>query len=313
MFARAQNELATSRVPSRWTKLPISLRAIVSGLFLAVIALNVWPLLIAVLPIPLAAFAEAAFLLSFLWWARGGGPPHSTSCDRAASFRSGNLSVIGWVWGLFAALFFAVTVHASIVLLFRFVPFPLAAFRSGYDLSFIHSQSLKWVAIVLSALSAGICEEIGFRGYMQFPIERRNGPAPAILISSLFFMSLHLPKAWAILGMVPIVFGAGVLLGLIAWSARSLLPGMIGHVVMDIGLFAYWWTGVAGDFSARTISQTGVDPPFLIALFTFLISLSIVAFAIYKLRSASLELHSSCKRVNQQLSVAASTVPAPTE
>jgi hypothetical protein len=113
--------------------------------------------------------------------------------------------------------------------------------------------------------------------------------------------------------MVPIVFGAGVLLGLIAWSARSLLPGMIGHVVMDIGLFAYWWTGVAGDFSARTISQTGVDPPFLIALFTFLISLSIVAFAIYKLRSASLELHSSCKRVNQQLSVAASTVPAPTE
>jgi membrane protease YdiL (CAAX protease family) len=284
MFARAQNEQTTDSAPSRWEKLPILLRAIVSSLFLTIIAVNVWPLLLAILPMPLAAFAEAAFLLSFLWWAGGGGPPRSTRSYRAASFRSGKLSVMRCVWGLFAALFFAVTVHASIVLLFRFVPFPLAAFRSGYDLSFIHSQFLKWVAIVVSAISAGICEETGFRGYMQHPIERRYGAAPGVLISSLFFMSLHLVKAWAILGMVPIVFGAGVLLGLLAWSARSLLPGMIGHVVMDIGLFGYWWTGMAGDFSARTIRQTGMDRPFFIAFFTFVVSLGIVVFAMYKLR-----------------------------
>ena len=284
MFPLAQNEQATGSAPSRWAKLPISLRAIVSGLFVAVIALNVWPLLLAILPMPLAAFAEVAFLLSFLWWAGGGGPPHSTKSERAASFRSGKLSVMQWVWGLFAALFFAVTVHASIVLLFRFVPFPLAAFRSGYDLSFIHSPFLKWAAIVVSAISAGICEETGFRGYMQHPIERRYGASPAILISSLFFMSLHLVKAWAILGMIPIVFGAGVLLGLLAWSTRSLLPGMIGHVVMDIGLFGYWWTGIAGDFSAQTISQTGMDRPFFMASFTFVVSLGIVVFAIFKLR-----------------------------
>src|ERR1700761_3158154 len=42
----------------------------------------------------------------------------------------------------------------------------------------------------------------------------------------------------------PIVFGAGVLLGLLAWSSGSLIPGMIGHIMMDIGLFAYWWTGI---------------------------------------------------------------------
>jgi membrane protease YdiL (CAAX protease family) len=284
MYARAQNEQATRAAPNRWTKLPISLRAIVSGLFLAVISLNVWPVLLAILPMPLAAFAEAAFLLSFLWWAGGGGPPQSTKSNRAASFRSGKLSVMRWMWGLCAALFFAVTVHASIVLLFRFVPFPVATFRNGYDLSFIHSQFLKWTAILISAVSAGICEEIGFRGYMQQPIEQRSGVLPAVLISSLFFMAVHLTKAWATLGMIPIVFGAGLLLGLLAWSARSLLPGIIGHIVMDIGLFAYWWTGVAGEFSERTISQTGMDRPFLIAFFTFLISLGVVVFAIYKLR-----------------------------
>ena len=284
MFARPQNKQATGAAPSRWAKLPISLRAIVSGLFVAIVSLNVWPVLLVILPVPLAAFAEAVFLLFFLWWAGGGGPPHSTKSDRAASFRSGKLSVMRWVWGLCAALFFAITVHASIVLLFRFVPFPVATFRSGYDLSFIHSQFLKWTAILLSAVSAGICEEVGFRGYMQQPIEERNGVLPAVLISSLFFMAVHLTKAWATLGMIPIVFGAGLLLGLLAWSARSLLPAIVGHIVMDIGLFAYWWTGVAGEFSARTISQTGMDRPFFIAFFTFAVSLGIVVFAIFKLR-----------------------------
>ena len=284
MFARPQNEQATGSTPSRWAKLPISLRAIVSGLFLAIISLNVWPVLLGILPVPLAAFAEAAFLLFLLWWAGGGGPPHSTKSDRAASFRSGKLSVMRWVWGLCAALFFAITIHASIVLLFRFVPFPVATFRNGYDLSSIHSQFLKWTTILISAVSAGICEELGFRGYMQQPIERRSGVLPAVLISSLFFMAVHLTKAWATLGMIPIVFGAGILLGLLAWSAGSLLPGIIGHIVMDIGLFAYWWTGIAGEFSARTISQTGMDRPFLITFFAFVISLGIVVFAIRKLR-----------------------------
>jgi hypothetical protein len=84
--------------------------------------------------------------------------------------------------------------------------------------------------------------------------------------------------------MVPIVFGAGILLGLLAWSSGSLIPGMIGPLIMDIGLFAYWWTGIAGDFTARPITQTGLDPPFLIACAVFAASLSIVLFSIQKLR-----------------------------
>jgi membrane protease YdiL (CAAX protease family) len=54
---------------------------------------------------------------------------------------------------------------------------------------------LKWIAVVMSATSAGICEETGFRGYMQQPIEQRHGAVIAILVSSFFFMLLHLTKA----------------------------------------------------------------------------------------------------------------------
>jgi membrane protease YdiL (CAAX protease family) len=183
-----------------------------------------------------------------------------------------------------AATFFAATVHASIVLLFRFVAYPMASFRKGYDFSFIPFLPLKWLAVVLSAVSAGICEETGFRGYMQRPIEQRHGAPVAILISSLFFTAVHLTKGWAMSGMVPIVFGAGVLLGLLAWSSGSLIPGMIGHVLMDIGLFSYWWTGIAGDFAQLPISATGVDRFFIITCAALLASLLIVLLAISRFR-----------------------------
>jgi hypothetical protein len=84
--------------------------------------------------------------------------------------------------------------------------------------------------------------------------------------------------------MVPIVFGAGLLLGLLAWTSQSLIPGMIGHILMDIGLFAYWWTGIAGDFRASTIAVTGVDKLFVLASVVFLTSLSIVLVATTALR-----------------------------
>ena len=264
-------------------ELPIGLRAVIPTLLFSLVAINVWPLLLFKLGVPLAAFAEAIFLGLFLWWASGGGPPRSTRPARTTAFRRSNLSYRQWVWGLIAAFFFAATIHASMILLFRLVPFPVAAFRRGYDLSFIASRTLQWLAVVVSAISAGICEETLFRGYLQRPIERR-GPTIAILISSLFFMALHLTKAWATPVMVPIVFGAGLLLGLLAWSSQSLIPGMIGHILMDIGLFAYWWTGIAGDFRASTIAVTGVDELFVLASVVFLTSLSIVLVATTTLR-----------------------------
>ena len=273
------------RAPSPWTKLPISLRAILSGILIALAAANLWPLLLLNLGLPLAAIAETIFLALYLWWASGGGPPRAAQAARAAAFRRGSLSSTQFFWGVIAALFFAATIHASMVLLFRVVPFPKEAFRHGYNFSVIPSLRLQWLAVVVSAISAGICEETGFRGYMQRPIERRHGAPAAILISSSFFMALHLTKAWATPGMIPIVFGAGVLLGLLAWSSGSLIPGMIGHVVMDIGLFAYWWTGIAGDFTARPVTETGVDWPFLIACAAFAIALFMVLLAISRIRA----------------------------
>ena len=268
-----------------WAKLPISLRAIVAGLLIALPAANVWPLLLLKLGTPFAAIAEAMFLALYIWWAAGGGPPLASQTSRDTAFRRGTLSATQWLWGIVAALCFAVTIHASIVLLFRFVPFPVAGFRQGYDFSFIPTVPLRWLAVVISAASAGICEETGFRGYMQRPMELSHGAPVAILISSLFFTVLHLTKGWAVAGMIPIIFGAGILLGTLAFSSGSLIPCMIGHTIMDVGLFGYWWTGIAGEFTLRPICETGVDRAFVFACVAVCAMLTVTLLAISRLSS----------------------------
>jgi len=126
-----------------WARLPMTLRAIVTGLFLTVVAANLWPILLLKLGVPMAATIEVIFLATFLWWAHGGGSPRATQRVRAQAFRRVNLTSHQWIWGLIAAIFFAASVHASIVLLFRLIPYPAAAFRHGYDLSFIPSPALR--------------------------------------------------------------------------------------------------------------------------------------------------------------------------
>jgi membrane protease YdiL (CAAX protease family) len=270
--------------PSIWSRLPVTPRAVVCGLVIGLAAANVWPLLLIALGALPAALAEVLFLAVYVWWAGGGGPPRRTRLARATAFRTGRLGAAQWTWGLIAAVAFAVTVHAALVVLFRLVPFPAEAFHQGYDLSFIPDAPLRWLAVIVSAASAGICEETGFRGYMQQPIERRHGPIIAIAVSTVLFTLMHLNKSWSTAPMVPIVAGAGLLLGLMAWASGSLIPGMIGHTLMDVGLFAFWWTGVAGQFSARPVGQTGVDMGFLLACAALLVALLITLTAIGRLR-----------------------------
>jgi membrane protease YdiL (CAAX protease family) len=270
---------------SLWARLPVTPRAIASGLLAGLLAANVWPVLLMTLGLPIAAGAEAVFLVLYLWWTGGGFFPRSTRAARADAGRAGRFSAAQWAWGVIAAVAFAVCVNATITVLFRLVPFPTEEFRKGYDLSFLPTVPLRLLACVVSAISAGACEEVGFRGYMQRPIERRHGPFIAILISSVLFAAIHLNKGFeAVPAMIGVTLGAGVLLGLIAWASRSLIPGIIGHAIMDTALFSFWWTGTLGDFTAQPISVSGVDAGFQMACAVLGGALVVVLTAIVALR-----------------------------
>ena len=267
-----------------WRRALIIVRALIFGLLVGMIAANLWPLFLLNLGMPIAALVELVFLAAYVWWASGGGPPGALKAIRADNFRVRPLSAVQWIWGLIAAVTFAATIHAALVLLFRIVPFPAAAFHRGYDFSFIRSHQMQWLACIVSALSAGVCEETGFRGYMQRPIEKSSGPGVAIFISSLAFLLLHLTKDWALIGMVPIVFGAGILLGVLARASGTLLFGILGHWLMDIGLFAYWWTQIAGTFSQQPIAETGVDTAGCVEVLVFAAVLIVLLIAIGRLK-----------------------------
>src|SRR6185369_5023685 len=120
------------RLGNSWSRAPVVVRAVLAGLLIALLAANVWPLLLFNLPVPVAAAAELIFLSLYVLWASGRGYPRSNRIARRAAFRTNPLSLARMAWGLGAAACFAIAVHTAIVVLFRLVPFPRDVFRRGY-------------------------------------------------------------------------------------------------------------------------------------------------------------------------------------
>ena len=108
-------------------------------------------------------------------------------------WRSTKLSPSVWRRSIPAAILFVIIVQASFVITFRLVDFPSEKFTADYR---ILEKMPLWVAftvLIMSSIVAGICEETGFRGYMQAPLEKKYGPSKAIIITSVIFMLIHLP------------------------------------------------------------------------------------------------------------------------
>jgi len=89
-------------------------------------------------------------------------------------------------------------------------------------------ESLMWIPV---ALSAGFCEEVAFRGYLQKQFQVITGNAGwAVLFQAIFGIG-HLYEG---VGQVARITMFGVLFGLLALWRKSLRPGMIAHAWSDI-------------------------------------------------------------------------------
>jgi len=89
-------------------------------------------------------------------------------------------------------------------------------------------ESILWVAL---AITAGICEEIIFRGYLQrqFVAWTRSGPA-GVLLSAALFGAGHVyqgAKATLVIGVY------GLMFGILAEVRQNLRPGMMTHAWHD--------------------------------------------------------------------------------
>lgn len=190
----------------------------------------------------------------------GAGGLKSTEKARRERFRAVVLPAGVWIWGLVAAMLFVVIAQSGLMVTFRIVEFPAETFTVGYNVDALPLW-VTWLGIGMASLVAGVCEEIGLRGYLQVPLEKRHGPGLGITVASVVFVLIHLNQAWAPTLLLHL-FAWSVLWGILAYASGSLIPSIIGHAVMDIINFAYWWTDVAGRFDMQTLAETGLDAHF---------------------------------------------------
>jgi membrane protease YdiL (CAAX protease family) len=264
-----------------WKRIPLVIRAVLVGLLVTEVGIAVWGVFLATAPLPIALVATPALLVLYWLFFSGRIFWPTTMETRRENFRAVSLSPAIWTVGLGAAALFVVVLESSIFMLFRLIPYPAEQFEPLPMLGDVPTAWL-WAAGIVASLVAGICEETGFRGYIQRPLELRYGPAVAIVITTAAFAALHLNQPWANTLLLPILL-ASTMLGALAYAARSLIPGIVGHAVMDVFNFAYWWWHLIGTYDKSTIFETGFDFDFAAWSATLAASLTLFVLAVLKL------------------------------
>ena len=81
---------------------------------------------------------------------------------------------------------------------------------------------------------AGFAEEALFRGFIQRSLEAKRGVTKAVTTASIIFALIHFNSWWIIQILI-----LSMLLGILAWRADSIVPGIIIHAVNNaLGLWS---------------------------------------------------------------------------
>lgn len=182
--------------------------------------------------IPLFFGATVLWLWLFWRYVRGHGWPRSTSDRRRDMLRARNLSPRAWGWALVAGGLGLAAVMGIAFITYRFAALPDAAYRAPFEVASFPPWTLVSIFAAV-ALTAAVVEEAAFRGYMLSGIQRRYGWAVGIGLVTILFYVAHLSHAYATLAFVPFFLAHGLILGLLVFYTRSIVPGIILHAVSD--------------------------------------------------------------------------------
>lgn len=254
-----------------WKKIPVIIKAILTGLLVAALGTIPWSLLVSLnmkhgSALPWAVPITAVYLWFYWRYVRGDYWPHANSGIRKKYCRANKLS--DSIWG--AALLAGITGLVFIVLfqslLARMVRLPA---QSDQGLSSIPTITL-FSFVIMSAVVAGVVEEVSFRGYMQSPIEKRHGPVAAILTVGIIFGLVHFTHPEVSLILLPYYAIVAAVYGALAYLTNSIFPSMVlhagGNIFSSLGFFM---TGRSEwQASAKPVPliwETGLDSTFWIS------------------------------------------------
>lgn len=265
-----------------WNRLPVVIRAIVTGFAVSTLGVATWALMGTTLPLPWPFILMLAFLWAYLRFFSGHWGPKSSIKNRAILFRRTTLPRRIWMLSLLAAAMIVLIEQSGMVVTFRIFEFPADKFLEEYDFVTAVPTWVAWLVVIMISAVAGICEETGFRGYMQVPLEKRYSPILSIAVVSIVFVLVHLHQAWS--GSVLVgIFSISVVFGTLAYYSGSLIPGIIAHVIMDICNFSFWWTDLGGQFNRKPLHQTGIDSHFILWSLAWILSVILFIVTIRKI------------------------------
>ena len=186
-----------ARILKVWSKTSLIIKAILIGFLVSTAGVLCWSVVATFVPFPWAFILMIGILVVYLAIFSGRRWFSTSKAFRRFNFRQLRLSGATWIYALLAGVLIVVIEQSGLVVTFRLLEFPAERFTSEY--AFLDGVPLwiAWMVIAMISAVAGICEETGFRGYMQKPLEDRYGPVKAIGIVSLVFVAVHLRQAWS--------------------------------------------------------------------------------------------------------------------
>ncbi len=115
--------------------------------------------------------------------------------------------------------------YAVVTLALAFLP---AAWMADYAQASVALNNTGLLPLLSVALAAPVTEEVVFRGLIQSRLARALPGWPAVLLSALMFALCHGQPVW-----MGYAFVLGLVLGVMAWRAGSILPSILTHIVFN--------------------------------------------------------------------------------
>jgi len=178
--------------------------------------------------IPWAFPATLIVLAVFWYYFTGGGYPAATRASRKNVTRRKSLPLPIWRAAAAPMLLSVISV-ASLRLALPSV-LPMDVPKIPFDIASFPFATIVGLLLAI-AVSAGVAEEVAFRGYLQKPLEDAYGIVPALALTGIAFWFAHTDKVS--LSHLPFHLFASILLGLAAYLTKSLLPAIVGHIAGD--------------------------------------------------------------------------------
>ena len=89
-----------------------------------------------------------------------------------------------------------------------------------------HRKRRLCAARVAFGIAPGVAEELLCRGFIQRGLQRRFGPAVAVVLAAVLFGALHIEPIHSVTAAT-----LGVYLGVVCWLADSVRPAIVCHAI----------------------------------------------------------------------------------